>query len=226
MEGPLDRICRIALVDDHPGYRAGLRAFLRDWPHGEVVLEAANGVEYEEACAHAGPIDIALVDLMMPLRDGIRTIAWICTNQPATRPIALSFSDELLHFREARCAGARALLCKSANKETIIAALEHVRLTGHHHNELMERVLSGEGAAVAPKRILREITPMQHAFLDQLCAPDDPTYDQIAKRMRRSPHTIETWRKQLFLLFGVNSRVALFRAAERLGLIGRSRLRA
>ncbi|MBK6540847.1 MAG: response regulator transcription factor [Flavobacteriales bacterium] len=54
---------RIAVVDDHRPLRAGLCTIIARWPHGEVVLEADDGIAYEAACVGIPPIDIAIVDL-------------------------------------------------------------------------------------------------------------------------------------------------------------------
>ncbi|MCB0814804.1 MAG: response regulator, partial [Flavobacteriales bacterium] len=67
--------------------------FLNEWPQGSVVLAAANGLEYEQRCREAGPIDLVIVDLHMPVRDGWETLRWIAQHQPDTKAIALSFDQ-------------------------------------------------------------------------------------------------------------------------------------
>ena len=77
---------RIAVVDDHEMTRTGLARFFTDWPHGQVVLEAENGLDYERQVADVGHIHVALVDLKMPKRDGYDTIVDGPPPPPHPRP--------------------------------------------------------------------------------------------------------------------------------------------
>jgi NarL family two-component system response regulator LiaR len=87
---------RIAIVDDHAMLRAGLAVFLTSYADLELVGEATNGKEGVALCAAKRP-DVVLMDLMMPIMDGIAATRLIRQDFPATQVIALtSFGEENL----------------------------------------------------------------------------------------------------------------------------------
>ncbi|MBK7383091.1 MAG: response regulator transcription factor [Flavobacteriales bacterium] len=147
----------IALVEDHPLMRDGMRACLEQWPHSTVVLEAEDGLAYEKACATAPPIHIAVVDLRMPNRNGFETIVWIREYQPETLVLAISFetNDDCVH-RVLLC-GAHGVVNKSCGRQELHTALDHLRATG----PLCER--PGAAPAHAHPRSRQPVGPAQEA---------------------------------------------------------------
>jgi len=210
---------RVAIIDDHPALRSGIRGWLSNWEHGLVVLEASDGLEYEKLVLQVADINIAIVDLSMPHRDGYATIKWIKANQPGTIPIAITFNPDREAVRNALLSGAHGVLSKSIGPDGLIAALEQVRVSGYCiDRDLMAELVKPENgeeeATEAPHpKIAAAITKREREFLDHLSAPDDPTYLTIAERMGLSKHTVETHRRNLFEKLGVCNRQGLFRAA-------------
>ena len=117
-------------MDDHQLVRNGFLDMVKEWPHGTVVLEAANGLEYEERCREAGPIDIAIVDLHMPIRDGWETLRWIEQHQKPTKAIVLSFDQTPQNTWEVLQLGARGFLPKDIDPPCLHAALDQLVATG------------------------------------------------------------------------------------------------
>lgn len=216
-QGPV----RIAIVDDHPTVLVGLRSILKEWSYGSVVLEALNGLEYERACLNGIEVDIAIVDLSMPIKDGYATISWIAEKQPRTLSLAFALETQYNEVLRAFRCGARGILPKTADKSTILEAMESLRTARFYFNELVQLVFqhtdspgsSGESNRPHP-RILNSLTRKEKEFLVHLCAPDNPSYAQVAVRMGISVDTIHSHRKHLFEKFGVDNRQGLFRAAK------------
>lgn len=121
MQQPL----RLLVVDDHPAFRAGLRAMLNDAPRFTVVGEA-GGVG--EAVALHGVLrpDVTLMDLNLQEESGVEAIRRILAQSAEARVIVLSTFDMSEDIHLAFEAGARAYLLKDASRDEIIAAIEAV----------------------------------------------------------------------------------------------------
>lgn len=119
-------ITRILLVDDHDMVRRGLSVFLLTNDDFELVGEAANGQEAVEKCAELQP-DVVLMDLMMPVMDGVTAIRIIRERHPETHVVALtSFSEEKL-VETALKAGATGYLFKNVSVDELAAAIRAAR---------------------------------------------------------------------------------------------------
>jgi two-component system, NarL family, response regulator LiaR len=121
---------RIMLVDDHDMVRRGLAVFLLAHEDFKLVGEATNGLEAVEKCAELRP-DVILMDLMMPVMDGVTAIREIRKNYPETQVVALtSFGDETLVELSIQ-AGAIGYLFKNATVEELASAIRaaHAGLT-------------------------------------------------------------------------------------------------
>src|SRR6266571_212058 len=118
---------RILLADDHPIVREGLRAVLETQPDFEVVAEAANGDEVLRLARELRP-DIVLLDLEMPVMDGVEAIRRLSGRNefgttPATRVIVFTAFDNDERIIHAVQAGANGYLLKGAPREEIFKAI-------------------------------------------------------------------------------------------------------
>ena len=219
----LPRKLNIAIVDDHAWMRDGLRVNLESWPHGRVVLEAADGLDYERKCASAPPIDIALVDVVMPNRDGIETTKWIVVNQPDTLILAITFlpTDDVVH--QLLLAGVHGILPKKDDRTELFTALDHLRATRRYHNELVHRQLThvpDPGSPMALRRkAVESLAPRELEFLLIYVGTDLPTIKECARRMKIERNTAEWYRKALVEKTGERSRTGLYKFALRFGLL-------
>jgi two-component system, NarL family, response regulator LiaR len=117
---------RIMLVDDHAVVRSGLGAFLSVNPDLELVGEAENG---EQAVARANILkpDVILMDLMMPVMDGVTAIALIKKQNPAIQIIALTSFQEDELVQNALKGGAIGYLMKNVSARELAAAIRAAR---------------------------------------------------------------------------------------------------
>ena len=112
---------RVLLVDDQTLFRAGLRTLLSTRPEVEVVGEAGDGQQALQLAAQLRP-DVILMDLKMPVLDGVAATRKLRVQQPACRIVALTtFEDDELVFEVLR-AGAVGYLLKDAPVERLIEA--------------------------------------------------------------------------------------------------------
>ncbi len=116
---------RVLITDDDALVRAGLALMLGGAPDIDVVAEAANGAEALEA-VRAGDIDVALMDLRMPVMDGIAATAAIAALDDPPKVIVLTTFDADEYVVRALAAGANGFLLKDTPPAEIVAAIGKV----------------------------------------------------------------------------------------------------
>jgi CheY-like chemotaxis protein len=113
---------RVLLVDDHDVMRKGLSSLLSRNEDINVVAEAADGVEAVEAAQRINP-DVILMDISMPVMDGIEATRRIISQQPHMRIIGLSMHVAEDQESKMQSAGAVAYICKTSNPDEIVSAI-------------------------------------------------------------------------------------------------------
>jgi CheY-like chemotaxis protein len=116
---------RVMLVDDHGVMRKGLSSLLSRYKDIDVVAEAADGVQAVEVAQHINP-DIILMDINMPVMDGIKATHILHSRMPRVPIIALSMHDDDLQAAVIKKAGAASFLSKSGHPDAIIAAIRQL----------------------------------------------------------------------------------------------------
>ena len=146
-------------VDDHPIYRGGLAALIAAYPDLHLVGEAANGSEAVERHRRLRP-DVTLMDLSMPVMNGVEAISAIVGEFPDARIIALTTWDGDADIHRALQAGARGYLLKDVASEEVASAIRQVHAGGRAiRSEVAQRL-----AAFTPRVELtgREIEVLTH----------------------------------------------------------------
>ncbi len=113
---------RLLLVDDQALFREGLRTLLSIWDDLEVVGEAANGQEALETAVALTP-DVILMDLRMPVMDGVAATRRLREIQPQSRVIVLTTFDDDEHVFDGLRAGAVGYLLKDVSSEKLVEAI-------------------------------------------------------------------------------------------------------
>ena len=139
-----EALIKVLLVDDHAVVRQGLRMFLSLDPDLQIIGEATNGLEAVEMSKQLKP-DIILMDLLMPVMDGLTAIQRIKKAQPEVEIIALTSVIEDDRVFSAIHAGAMGYLLKDTQANELVQ-----RIKGAHRGEVQ---LSPDAA----KRLIREV---------------------------------------------------------------------
>ena len=199
---------RILLVDDHPLTRDALAALLTQGGF-DVVGEAADGAEAIELAGRLQP-DLVLLDLSMPLVDGLTALPQLRAAAPGCEVVILTASGTEDNLLAAIRRGAAGYLMKTEPPERIVAFLRGVAngeaaLSGEVARRLLDQVREGGrlGGGV-PDRIAQALSARELEVL--LLLDDHLSTDDIAKRLYISEHTVRSHVKRLLRKLGVSSR--------------------
>ncbi|WP_277593521.1 response regulator [Pseudomonas chlororaphis] len=116
---------RLVLADDHEVTRTGFVALLAGHPEFEVVGQARDGQEALELCERLQP-DIAILDIRMPLLNGLGAARLLHQRQPAIKVVIFTMDDSPDHLEAAIAAGAVGYLLKDASRSEVLGALQRV----------------------------------------------------------------------------------------------------
>mgnify|MGYP000666378209 FL=1 len=193
---------RIMLVDDHAVVRSGLGAFLSVNPDLELVGEAENG---EQAVVRAGILkpDVILMDLMMPVMDGVAATAAIKKQNPGIQIIALTSFQEDELVQNALKAGAIGYLMKNVSARELAAAIKAAREG--------KMTLSPEAAqalvhASQQAQETESLTEREREVLKLMV--DGLNNAEIAERLVVSLSTVKYHISNILMKLGVDNRVA------------------
>jgi len=193
---------RVMLVDDHTVVRSGLGAFLSAIPDLELVGEAENGEQAVVRCEKIKP-DVVLMDLMMPVMDGVTATRLIREKCPNSQIIALtSFQEEYL-VQNALQAGAIGYLMKNISAVELATAIRSV-----HAGKM---TLSSEAAQVLflAKEQAKEIEPLTDREREVLqWMVEGLSNTEIAERMVVSISTVKFHISNVLMKLRVDNRVA------------------
>ncbi len=207
MEQSGNAVLRIAVVDDHPLFRQGVIKALEGWGKPHTVLEADNGLDYEERCKEWGHVHLALVDLRMPKRDGFETMMWMKRHQPRTVALAISFDTApAVVMRAMRCR-AYGVLCKTVPPTELFRAMESALHKQIFVNELVTAHLwrSWRAEAEQAKACWAQLTPREREFTICYTRNDVSTLVDVAGHMGIEPSTAETYRRNVYRKLGLHS---------------------
>lgn len=197
----------IGFVDDHQLFLKSLSQMVESFGDYDVVIEALNGEDLKKKLAHASTLpDILVIDVNMPVMDGITTATWLTDNYPGIKLIALSMNDKDTAIIKMFKAGCCAYLLKDIHPVELEKALQQVKEKGFYNADsyninFRRLLLQGEHGSEI------KLTPREKEFLSFACS--ELTYKQIADKMALSERTVDGYREALFQKFHVQSRVGL-----------------
>lgn len=197
---------RIVLADDHTILRNGLRLLLERQPDLTVVGEASNGREAVELVASVLP-DVVILDIAMPILNGIEAGQRISSAHPKIAIIILSVHSDESYILRALKAGARGYLLKDSPEGDLIQAVRSVASGKAFFSPAVSKVLADDYVRQARQHGLEDpydlLTARERELL-QLIVELKPT-KEIAELLNLSPHTIDTHRGNLMQKLNVHS---------------------
>lgn len=203
-------VIKVAIADDHKIFRKGVVLSLRPYTNIKFVMEAENGEELLQGIAAAEP-DVVLMDLRMPLKDGIETTKVLSKQYPNIHVIVLSMYEDDRFVSHMMENGANGYLLKNAEPQEIRRAIMEVYEKGYYLNNFVNRILLKKSHAkqkVAPS-LSNEITltDRERDVLKFICM--EFTAQEIAQKMDISPRTVEAIKDRLMERFGSKNTAGL-----------------
>lgn len=199
----------VLLVDDHALLRTGVANIINQETDLRVVAEAGNGVEALEAYDRHHP-DVTLLDLRMPVMEGVEVVQRLRERDPRARVIVLTTYDTDDEIQRALKAGAKAYVLKDISADDLIACI-HAVLAGRTY-------IAPAAAAKLAEGVMRvQLTPREMAALKLMA--DGKANKEIATALDISERTVKTHLGHLFEKLGVTSRTEAIKVANRRGLV-------
>jgi DNA-binding NarL/FixJ family response regulator len=213
MSSPL----RVIVADDQASVREGLVLLLGGLPDIDVVGAAADGERALELVAEHQP-DAILLDLHMPVLDGIGATRRLTVEHPGVAIVVLTTYVDDASVREALQAGARSYLTKDADRSEIAQALQAATrgltvLDSRVQNALLQAVVAPAAPAAVPHTAPDGLTEREVEILRLIV--QGLTNPEIAARLFLSTHTIKTHINRIFAKTGSRDRAAAIGYAHR-----------
>ena len=205
---------RVLLADDHPMFMQGLRGIL-ERERFEVVAEATDGREAVRMAAKLHP-DVAILDLAMPLLNGVDAAREIGEASPETKTLLLTSYTEEQYIVDALKAGVSGYVLKTKAAADLVHAIREVSrgaiyLSQGVSRDALKAYLSGEETRVDP------LTPREREVL-QLIA-EGKTMKEVGSLLGISVKTAETHRMRTMAKLNIRETAGLVRYAIRRGMI-------
>ncbi|MBQ4821026.1 response regulator transcription factor [Aquimarina sp. MMG016] len=200
----------VVIVDDHLLFAQSLESLITKLEGYEVLAILKNGKELTQYYLHKRKKpELVLLDVKMPVMDGVQTMEWLKDNRPEQKVLALTMEDDEETIIKMLRAGARGYLLKDIHPENFEFAMKMVIEQGFYYSSKIENALknSGQVEFEDASSLVDKLTDREWAFLKHACS--ELTYKDIAQEMELSPKTIENYRESVFKKLQVKTRVGV-----------------
>lgn len=211
---------RLVLGDDHTLFRQGLRKILEERPDWEVVAEVGDGRQAVRECIALKP-DVAVLDVGMPMLNGIDATQQIVRKSPDTKVLVLSMHSDEAYVTRALQAGATGYMLKDSAGQDLIKGIASVAKGQAYFSPAIARLMLDDyvrrvsGAGVVDRY---ETLSAREREIFQLIA-EARTNKEVAELLEISPATVETHRARILQKLDIHNTAELVLYAVRRGVI-------
>lgn len=209
----------IAIADDHQMFIDGIKSLLKGNKKIQVVSEANTGEVLLQNMVNT-PVHLILMDVNMPVMDGIETTKQVKQLYPDIKVIMLTMFGTRDYIEKLLRAGADGYILKNTGKDELITAMEKVMQgESYFSKEVTERIMEGlQGKKTEQNPMMVELTEREKDVLRLIA--QELTSHEIADKLFISFHTVETHRKNLISKLQVKNIAGLVKYAVQHGLAG------
>lgn len=211
---------KVAITDDHALFRAGVKTALSAHKDIKMIAEADNGMQLLTILKHVQP-DVILLDIQMPIMDGISTLPEIKKLYPEIKVIMLTMHNDHSMISKLMELGANSYLTKNSDSEVIHQAIKTVHEQEYFFNQLTNKALIDglrtKRQAEASLPVDAKLTDKEISILRMIC--EEKSTKEIADLVDLSPRTVEAIRDKLKVKTGTKSLAGLVMYAVKSGII-------
>lgn len=211
---------RIMLADDHTVVRKGLRLLLESQPGFQVIGDAADGREAIELAERTRP-DVAVMDVAMPILNGIEAARQIVSRTPSVAVVFLSMHSDEGYVRKALKVGARGYLLKDSAEQDLINAVRAVSEGKAFFSPAISRMLAEDylrqGGKSGAEDTLERLTTREREILQLL--GEGRSNKEVANFLQLSLHTVETHRSNIMQKLDLHTGAELVLYALQKGVV-------
>lgn len=200
---------KIAIVDDHKLVSKALENLISFNSNFEVIMNCFNGQDFlDQLRTRKDHPDVVLMDINMPIKNGIETTEEISKEFPSLKVIALTMEDNEGTIIKMLKAGAKGYLLKDMSPDILFDAIDIVHKKGIFYTDLLTQSLL---KIKTEEKLLNELHETlkgrEIEFIKLACS--ELTYREIADQMFLSPRTIDGYRDSVFLKLNIKTRVGI-----------------
>lgn len=209
----------ICIVDDHNLFRKAMVRLLKTFKRVDQVFEAQHGKELIQLLSKVTP-DVVLLDLEMPIMNGVETAEYILPKYPDMKVIVLTQHDSekfMLHMLEM---GVHSFLLKNANPDELEKAILSVYDKDFYHNDLISSVMRKSISLKAEKPLFSktaELSDREKEIFRLICA--ELSLKEISARLNISDKTTHTHKANIQAKIGVKNTVGMIKFAYENGFL-------
>jgi DNA-binding NarL/FixJ family response regulator len=211
---------KVAIADDHVLFRAGVKTALSVHKDIKMIAEADNGMQLLTVLKHIQP-DVILLDIQMPIMDGINTLPEIKKLYPEIKVIMLTMHNDHSMISKLMELGANSYLTKNSDSEIIYQAIKTVHEQEYFFNQLTNKALIDglrvKRQAEASLPVDAKLSDKEISILRMIC--EEKSTKEIADLVELSPRTVEAIRDKLKVKTGAKSLAGLVMYAVKSGII-------
>lgn len=202
----------ILIADDHQLLIDGIKSTIDNIEDFSVAGEAHNGLEVLKMLEEGASVDIILMDINMPMMDGLECTRTVTKNYPSVKVIVLSQYDEKRFVKQMVKNGAMGYILKDTGKESLEKAIRSVYAGEKSFSDkLMLRFINAELKDENKRQLFPKLTKRELEILNLL--GQECSTQEIADRLFISFHTVESHRANLMYKAGVKNTAGLMRWA-------------
>jgi len=211
---------KVIIADDHALFRTGVKTSLAFYKDVEILGEAENGMQLLNLVKFLKP-DIILLDIQMPIMDGIATLPEVKKILPDVKIIMLTMNDDVSMISRLMEIGANSYLTKNSDSETIYQAIktcyENEFFFNEYTNKAMLAGLRNKKTEAQAYNEDADLSEKEKNVLRLMC--EEKSTKEIADLVEISPRTVEAIRDRLKIKTGAKTTAGLILYAVKHGIV-------